>query len=600
VTSSIPVGPSFLGRHPRLLFGQQLWRSSPCLLPWWCLLAGARALLPGLLFVTMGETVGAAMGRGSAAHPLTFTAVCFVTIQVFAPLHAAMSQNLGERLARFLHARLMVASVGPPGVGHLEDPGVTATLALARDFDLALSGPPMSVSIGFIAAGAVEILTGVVQAALVASYRPWAAMVLIGAWGSTHWLLRPAATLPDSVSEDVTLREREADYAYRIAVDSPAAKEVRLYGLSDWGVGIFRQKRKSLLEARWHAMRLRQRPRRWVVLLVAVTLANGAVLWSIGSDAAAGHLTLARLTTLSLAVIGVSSVAFGSFNWALAFAARGAGLVERVEADMAATGGLRPGPALVPRPPQREIRFVGVGFSYPSTPDSEGRKPILDGFDLSIPAGTSLAVVGSNGAGKTTIAKLLCRMYDPDRGVIEVDGVPLTRLDVIEWRRNVTAVFQDFLRLDLPLRDNVAPLGAPEKVVRGVLDAAGLDHIDLDIVLSTRYPGGTDLSGGQWQRVALARALCAVRLGARVVILDEPTAHLDLRGELDVFSRLLAEARGCTTIVISHRFPTVRHAQRIVVVERGQVLESGNHDELMAAPSRYRSMFNAQAAGFGV
>jgi ABC-type multidrug transport system fused ATPase/permease subunit len=267
---------------------------------------------------------------------------------------------------------------------------------------------------------------------------------------------------------------------------------------------------------------------------------------------------------------------------------------------MAATGGLRPGPALLPRPPQREIRFVDVGFSYPSTLGSEGRKPILDGFDLSIPAGTSLAVVGSNGAGKTTIAKLLCRMYDPDTGVIEVDGVPLTRLDVIEWRRNVTAVFQDFLRLDLPLRDNVAPLGAPEKVVREVLDAAGLDHIDLDIVLSTRYPGGTDLSGGQWQRVALARALCAVRLGARVVILDEPTAHLDIRGELDVFSRLLAEARGCTTIVISHRFPTVRHAERIVVVESGQVLESGNHDELMAAPSRYRSMFNAQAAGFGV
>jgi ABC-type multidrug transport system fused ATPase/permease subunit len=219
---------------------------------------------------------------------------------------------------------------------------------------------------------------------------------------------------------------------------------------------------------------------------------------------------------------------------------------------------------------------------------------------VTIPAGSSLAIVGQNGAGKTTLAKLLCRLYDPQAGAIEVDGVDLRELDIQAWRSRVTAVFQDFIRFELPLRDNVAPRGAPESAVLAALDEAGARQLaDLDTVLARGYDGGTDLSGGQWQRIALARALCSIQLGAGVVLLDEPTAQLDVRGEAEIFDRILTATRDCTTILISHRFSTVRHADRICVLEHGRVIELGSHAELMALGGRYRTMFELQAERFG-
>jgi ABC-type multidrug transport system fused ATPase/permease subunit len=245
--------------------------------------------------------------------------------------------------------------------------------------------------------------------------------------------------------------------------------------------------------------------------------------------------------------------------------------------------------------PAREVRFRDVTFAYPS-----GGGPVLEGFDLTIPAGSSLAIVGQNGAGKTTLAKLLCRLYDPQAGAIEVDGVDLHELDLDAWRSRVTAVFQDFIRFELPLRENVAPAGAPDADIRAALADAGAANLaDLDTILARGYEGGTELSGGQWQRVALARALCAVRTGAGIVLLDEPTAQLDVRGEAEIFDRILAATRHATTILISHRFSTVRHADRICVLEHGRVVELGTHDELMAAGGRYRTMFDLQASRFG-
>jgi ABC-type multidrug transport system fused ATPase/permease subunit len=224
---------------------------------------------------------------------------------------------------------------------------------------------------------------------------------------------------------------------------------------------------------------------------------------------------------------------------------------------------------------------------------------VLDHFDLTIPAGSSLAIVGQNGAGKTTLAKLLCRLYDPQSGAIEIDGQDLRQLSLRSWRERVTAVFQDFIRFELPLRDNVAPSGAPGEDVQAALESAGAAQLaTLDTVLAKGYEGGTDLSGGQWQRVALARALCAVRVGAGVVLLDEPTAQLDVRGEAEIFDRILAATRHCTTILISHRFSTVRHADRICVLEQGRVVELGTHDELIAKGGRYKTMFNLQAQRF--
>jgi ATP-binding cassette, subfamily B, bacterial len=286
-------------------------------------------------------------------------------------------------------------------------------------------------------------------------------------------------------------------------------------------------------------------------------------------------------------------IAFGGLNWALDGASAPAAAVLRLQDAMAPAGALVSGDRRAAGLPAREIRFREVSFAYP------GGAPVLDRFDLTIPVGSSLAIVGQNGAGKTTLAKLLCRLYDPQAGAIEIDGVDLRELAVDAWRERVTAVFQDFIRFELSLRDNVSPAGAPDEVIRAALEAAGAANLaSLSTALARGYDGGTDLSGGQWQRVALARALAAVSRGASVVLLDEPTAQLDVRGEAEIFDRILAATRHCTTILISHRFSTVRHADRICVLEHGRVVELGTHDELMARGGRYRTMFDLQAQRF--
>jgi ABC-type multidrug transport system fused ATPase/permease subunit len=385
--------------------------------------------------------------------------------------------------------------------------------------------------------------------------------------------------------------QRDADYMYRIAVDAPASKEIRLFGLVDWTIDRFVKTRTRLHRLQYEATRLRERPLVWCVLLV--TGANVIVLWALAAAAAAGRIGLGEIVAYANCAVGTSAIAFGGFSWALDDATAPVAAVERLEPLMASAGRLTSGTQSAVDLPRRDIRFRNVSFAYP------GGAPVLEGFDLTIPAGSSLAIVGQNGAGKTTLAKLICRLYDPQAGAIEVDDVNLRDLDLTGWRSRLTAVFQDFIRFEWSLRDNVAPHGAPDDVVRDALTTAGAAALaTLDTVLARGYVNGTDLSGGQWQRVALARALCAVKQGAGVVLLDEPTAQLDVRGEAEIFERILAATRHCTTILISHRFSTVRHADRICVLDRGKVIELGTHDELMALNGRYRTMFDLQAQRF--
>jgi ABC-type multidrug transport system fused ATPase/permease subunit len=562
----------------------------PLALAWWAVLV-ARGLLPAGFAIAMGVLVGAVQRGEPLAGPLALVGALFVLLQVLAPIHQALSANLGDRSAAWLYDRLTDACVRPPGMGHLENPQLTADLTVARDFDLGMTGPPLSIAMDFIAGGLVTLLGGLACAVVLFAYAWWAPLVLGGGWLATHWLLRESGVWRDRNTEQVRAAQRDADYAYRLAVDPAPAKELRLFGLAPWTIERFVARRTLLHRLQYEATRLREKPVAWCLLIV--TAANVFVFWTLASAVQNGALDLQQAVIFAQAAIGTSAIAFGGLNWALDGASAPVDAVLRLEPAMAPAGALTLGARRAAGLPAREIRFRDVTFAYP------GGAPVLERFDLTIPAGSSLAIVGQNGAGKTTLAKLLCRLYDPQSGSIEIDGIDLRELDLGSWRQRLAAVFQDFVRFEMTLRENVAPAGAADDAILRALDAAGAANLaSLDTVLARGYDNGTDLSGGQWQRVALARALCAVELGAGVVLLDEPTAQLDVRGEAEIFNRILAATRRATTILISHRFSTVRHADRICVLERGRVIELGTHTELMALGGRYRKMFDLQAQRF--
>ncbi|MEX2394193.1 MAG: ABC transporter ATP-binding protein, partial [Actinomycetota bacterium] len=253
--------------------------------------------------------------------------------------------------------------------------------------------------------------------------------------------------------------------------------------------------------------------------------------------------------------------------------------------------------------PQHAIRFENVSFAYPGTD-----RAIFSGLDLDITHGESLAVVGANGAGKTTIVKLLCRLYDPDAGRITVDGTDIREFPPHLWQRRVGAIFQDFVHYPFSARTNIAfgDIGRidDESAVRRAAELGGATGIvegltkGWDTILSRQFEDGADLSGGEWQRVALARAMMAASGDIGVLVLDEPTANLDVRGEAEIYGRFLELTHGKTTIVISHRFSTVRRADRICVLEDGRVVEQGSHERLLSNKGRYAEMFRLQAARF--
>jgi len=574
---------------------------------WWIVVL-MRGVLPAAFAIAMGVLVGAVQESQSLVVPLAVVGVVFVLLQILTPIHTAIGANLGDRTAAWLYDRLTEACVRPPGLGHLEDPKLTGDLTVARDFDLGMTGPPLSISVDFIAGGLVELIGGLACTIVLFGFSWWAPIVLAGGWIATHYLLRESAVWRDRNTDEVRAAQRDADYAFRLAVDPAPSKELRVFGLAGWTIDRFIKRRTLLHTLQYEATRLRERPVLWSVLIVLG--ANVVVFWALASATADGSLTLARAVVFAQSAVGVSMIAFGGLNWALDGSAAPVTAVMRLESAMAPVGALSPGDRSADKMPAREIRFRDVSFAYPNGDVSfayPNGPPVLDHLDLTIPAGSSLAIVGQNGAGKTTLAKLLCRLYDPQAGAIDVDGVNLRDLDIESWRSRVTAVFQDFTRYELPLRDNVAPAGAPDDVIRHALAEAGAGKLArLDTVLARGYDDGTDLSGGQWQRVsggqwqrvALARALCAVECGAKLILLDEPTAQLDVRGEGEIFERVLRATRNCTTILISHRFSTVRHADRICVLEHGRVIELGTHDELMAKGGRYRTMFDLQAQRF--
>jgi len=360
-----------------------LHRAAPRSTELWWLLVVLRGALPAAFALAMGSLVSGVQDGRSTTLGLIVVGVVFVAMQALGPAHDALSANVGARTSSWLHDRLLAACIGPPGLAHLEDSDLADRLSTAREFDLGITGPTMQHSMPNIAGGFASFVGGAAQALLLFGYRWWAPFVVGGAWLSTHRFLKAASLWGGRMSDEVMEQQRKADYAFRLTVLSPAAKEVRLFGLADWVVGGFTTLRKHLMDLSWEERRLRWRPT-WIAIIL-ITGANGLFFWSLAQDANAGHVAVGSLVVFAQAAIGASTMAWGEWDWWLRTTAQPVPLVLGLVDQMATVGALAVGTRPADGLPAHEIRFVNVGFAYPSNPHQ-----VLDGFDGDEPRLTAL------------------------------------------------------------------------------------------------------------------------------------------------------------------------------------------------------------------
>ena len=424
---------------------------------WWAVVL-LHGIVPALFAVAMGALVGAVQRGDSLTLSLGVVGVLFVLLQVLTPVQTAVSHNLGDRTAAFLYDRLTAACVRPQGMAHLENPALTADLTVARDFDLGMTGPPLSYSMDFIAGGLVGTIGGFASAVVLFGFSWWAPLLLAGAWLATHWLLRESAVWSDRNTDEVRAAQRDADYAYRLAVDPPASKELRLFGLVGWTIDRFIARRTRLHKLQYDATRLRERPLAWCLLLV--TSANVIVLWSLASAAMDGRIGLGEIVAYAQCAVGTSLIAFGGLNWALDGAAAPVAAVQRLEPAMADAGALSPGSQSASGQPSRDIRFQGVSFAYPGGASGSRRLRSDDSRRL-LARDRRAERRRQDDARQAAMPLLRSRSAAPSRSTGPISASSTSS----SWRTRLAAVFQDFIRLDLPLRDNVAPAGAPDDVV---------------------------------------------------------------------------------------------------------------------------------------
>ena len=555
--------------------------------------------------VTIGLLVDAIVkngGVGGSAPWIALGAVAaiFIVQRVAFPFLDPAKESLEHRLTILVQQRVMTPLLRPVTIGHLEDPEVADELRLAQQVG----------SENFSAQQALEALNDLIStrlastaaAVILFTWRWWAPLALLGAWLlSRLWYRVQMATLVTSMERD-TPPLRRAEYVGELILDGTAAKESRIFGLAPWMVHRFETQWLDGMRDVWDG---RRRGR-------LGTLITGGLL--IGAHV----LVLGGLVKATLAVEFTVGEVFiylmaGDGHVRLRVQPRDGVRAPHGRRPHAPCGGhraagsrsrenqLHPG-----RPPPRQ----GPGRSDPASrascsPTPAPTSPSSTDLDLTIEAGQSLAIVGENGAGKTTLINLLCGFYQPTAGRILVDGVDLAEIDKRAWQRRIAAVFQEFAKYPLTLRENVV-LGNSSRAAdyetriragqrAGIMELVESLPANWNTLLSKKFEGGTDLSGGQWQRVALARAMFALECGAGVLLLDEPTANLDVRAEAALYDSFLDLTAGLTTIVVSHRFSTVRRADKIVVLEGGRIVETGNHRELMALNGRYARMFDLQA-----
>ncbi|MEO8180787.1 MAG: ABC transporter ATP-binding protein [Deltaproteobacteria bacterium] len=577
-------------------------------------------VIVGLLPVGFILATGALIGRvpaavtggyGSAAFgdliaAFLLGAGAFLGQQMLTPLQGALGERMKRRVDGQLRDETLSIVMQGTGIAPMEDPQTLSALSEAtRLFETAWNTPGMACS-GLLALLARYVrLIGLLSIIGVVASWP-AAFALGGATMLFRYGQRGGLRKYSVVWRELAGINRRSQYLRELAMGGTAAKEVRVFGLVDW---VTRRYADSFF-AIYHSLSTRRREfylKPYLIYTPIGLVVGACVTVAIARSAAAGAISL---TELALGVQAVTlALLLGEFypeaDVPTQYGMQAVAALEEVRGRVRGFDGSTqqqglPVAASLPAP---SVSLEDISFQYPGTP-----RTVLDRLDLQLPAGKCTAIVGVNGAGKTTLVKLLTRLYEPTAGSVRVNGTDIARLDPVAWRRQVSVIFQDFVRYELSAADNIA-LGAahvprdPSAVEQaaeqaGILEALSGLPLGLDTPLARAYAGGIELSGGQWQRIAIARSLYALRAGARVLILDEPTSALDVRAEAAFFDRFVELTAGVTSVLISHRFSSVRRADRIVVVDAGRVVEQGNHADLMAAGGYYARLFRLQAERF--
>ncbi len=575
-----------------------VWRASPGLTGAMGAMTVAAALVPPSTAWAGKRIVDAVVAR-DGAHVLTWVAVEFGLVAVQTVLARALSlvsQVLGLRLGIDVNVAILEKAMSLRLAAY-EDAEFYDKMTRARRE--ASTRPLQLVRESFGLAQSGVMLGG--YAALLLRFSPWIVLVLL------------VATVPATVAEmraskmTFQMRNRRSQewrrltYLEHVLANDEHAKEVKLFTL---GPPLLERYRALAEQLFIDDERVAVRRTVGQLLSLLATVAFYAAYVVMALAAARGRITIGNLT-LYVVSFRQGQQAFqsvlGSIGGIYEQNLYMSNLFEFLETPGSDTA-RRLGPALADVPAAGSgLSIEHVSFRYPGKTTFA-----IEDLSLAIPRGSSVALVGENGAGKTTIVKLLTRLYEPAEGRILLDGKDLRDWDEKALRARFGVVFQDFNQYQLSARDNVGLGDAPylhddARVARAAGQGGAAEVIadlprGLETSLGNWFRDGTELSGGQWQKIALSRAF--MREEADILVLDEPTAALDAEAEHRVFERFRALARGRTTIVISHRFPTVRMADRIVVLEHGRIVEQGTHDELVAARGRYARMFELQASGY--
>ena len=590
---------SALRNVPPLL--RMVWETSPGLSVAVILLRLVAALLPlAMLYVSklIIDVVVAAISNNAVPGDriwwlLGTEAGLAVLGDAIGRATALCDSLLGDRFTNHISLRMM-AHASELDLVSFEDPIFYDKMERARRQTTGRLGMLAS-----LAGMAQQLVTLLSLSIGILAFSPWLLLLLVAAVVPSFLGETKFAMLAYSLLYRWTPERRELDYLRMLGASNASAKEVKIFGLGDH----LTERARDLFD-RFYA------DNRGLAIRRAVTGGLLNLLPSLGYYVAYAYILYRALS---------GSITVGDLTFLTAAFARSRGLIEQVFSGFSGIAeqaifiedlfdffrttpsiASKPGALPGPRPIRSGYEFREVSFAYPGS-----SKLVLDQVSFRIDAGERIALVGENGAGKTTLVKLLARLYDPTAGIILLDGVDLREYSVEDLRREIGVIFQDYMRYDMRVLENIG-FGRIEHLTDDgrIQEAAAKAYADSVVaalplgyeqMLGRRFDGGVDLSGGQWQKIALARAYMR---DAQVLILDEPTATLDARAEYEVFLRFTELTRGRMAVLISHRFSTVRMAERILVLEHGRILEQGSHEQLVALRGRYAELFELQAAGY--